>query len=144
MRIRRRFGRRRWIRGLSLGSELSDADVDPDDLGSALSESDDEVVLEDAEGPDDDASMADDNEAIDSGEDDDALLGSDDEVARDLNEALKNEVQFSSEKTAAVPPEEKRGKEETEAEKPAYGLLRRMIMLPCYMMMMWGTDGVIW
>lgn len=94
------------------GNEDSDLDDGFQDLDSSLTDSADEVIHDDAADTQDNwnEGMSDDDEAIDFGEDDDALLRNDDEVASDLEEAFKGEVQFDSTKIAAPPEEQKRGK----------------------------------
>lgn len=94
------------------GSEDSDVDDGFEDLDSSLGDSPDEAMHGDTADlqDDEDDDTPDDDGAIDFGEDDDALLGSDEEVASDLDEAFKGEVQFNSAKATAVPEEEKRGK----------------------------------
>ena len=82
------------------GSNQSDADLDMDDLDSAHGGSaDDDLAVENdkdvdipADGPDD----SDGSPAMDFGEDADALLHSDDEIASDLDKAFKAEVQLGS------------------------------------------------
>ena len=84
------------------GSDQSDADLDMDDLDSAIGDSDDELAVEEAEDgkdqsiPDVDLSDDDDDAAMDFGEDNDAILASDDEIASDLDEAFKAEMQVGS------------------------------------------------
>ncbi|KAL9122866.1 MAG: hypothetical protein Q9187_000577 [Circinaria calcarea] len=94
------------------GNEDSDLDDGFEDPDSSLAGSADEAIHDDAGDMQDNGNegMSDDDEAIDFGEDDDALLGNDDEVASDLEEAFKGEVQFGSTKTSAVPKEGKREK----------------------------------
>ena len=91
------------------GSDASDMDVDFDDLESSFGGSEDGATLVDADHKGNE-SFSDDDEVIDFGEEDDALLGSDEEVDSGLDEAFNGEVQLSSEKALAKPVEEKRGK----------------------------------
>lgn len=94
------------------GSEHSDVDVDMEDPESALGSEDKigsagtEAVL------DEDYSMDEGDEGGSGleGEDDEALLDSEDGVPTDLEEAFKSEVQLATEKITTAPEGEKSGK----------------------------------
>ena len=91
------------------GSAGDDGELGMDDLESAMGDSDVEMgsdgegVVLDGEDEEDENSGTDnddgDNASLDFGEDDDeALLGSDDEVPSDLDKAFKQEVRFNNPK----------------------------------------------
>ncbi|MCJ1382614.1 hypothetical protein MMC17_005727 [Xylographa soralifera] len=93
------------------GSDPSDDDIEMEDLDSEF-ESDSENELEELDlAPEEDVGMSDDDgeEGLDF-DDDDALLGSDDEVPNDLNEAFESEVLFAKERASANTNEGKTGK----------------------------------
>ena len=94
------------------GSEDSDVDDGFEDLDSTLGDSLEEAMHDDTADVqnDKDEDMPDQDEVIDFGEDDDALLDSDEEVASALGDAFKGEVQFNAAKATAAPEEETRGK----------------------------------
>ena len=96
------------------GSDDSDGDME--DLDSAMEDDDDEddtgslAGKDEADDSESDEDAEVDTEAMDLGNDDEALLGSDDDAPSDLDQAFKDEMQFGKAQASSEAPEEKRGK----------------------------------
>ena len=89
------------------GSDLSDTDVGYDELEAELAEGEDEVALtgDTGDGVHGNSTSDEGSEAMDLGEDDDALLNSDEEIDSGLGETFNDEVQSVSKKCNAEPVE---------------------------------------
>ncbi|MCJ1475998.1 hypothetical protein MMC13_004662 [Lambiella insularis] len=93
-----------------LEGEASDNDIEMDDLDSALESGMDEDEGKEPALSNGASDQDGEDEDLDFGDDDEALIGSDAEVPSDLDEAFKDELQFATENAAATSNGEKAGK----------------------------------